>query len=102
MHRHPHSSKNNVEARARAIKRNGLSLVAIHHPLLRAGRDFFHAVASRRAAAARPREAPAVQVDAKDGLRRQPMMKNETSEGWRARQDSNLWPTAPEAVALSS
>jgi len=21
---------------------------------------------------------------------------------WRARQDSNLWPTAPEAVALSS
>jgi hypothetical protein len=23
-------------------------------------------------------------------------------EKWRARQDSNLWPTAPEAVALSS
>jgi hypothetical protein len=26
----------------------------------------------------------------------------EIREGWCARQDSNLWPTAPEAVALSS
>ena len=76
-----HSSKDNVEARARAIKRNGLSLVAIHHPLLRAGR--------RR-------------------LKRsvwcaiQSAICKLNSGKWRARQDSNLWPTAPEAVALSS